>query len=67
MTAIFSALGRLDRAIDRNREIKKVRPIEKSGDKTDMKDKGHNGDRRWDESDLDYLLRMHEKNKDTTS
>ena len=44
-----------------------VKPVQKSGDKTDMKDKGHNGDRRWDESDLDYLLRMHEKNKDTTS
>jgi len=67
MTAIFEALKRLDGAIDRNREIKKVRPVEKSGDKKDMKEKGKNGDRRWDESDIDYLLRMHEKNKDATA
>lgn len=40
MTAILSALERLDRAIDRNREIKKIREIQKSGDKTDLKDKG---------------------------
>lgn len=67
MTAILSALERLDRAIDRNREIKKIREIQKSGDKTDLKDKGKNGDRRWDESELDYMLRLHEKNKDTNA
>jgi len=53
MTAIFEALKRLDGAIDRNRQIKKVRPVEKSGDKKDVgKERGSNGDRKPDTEDL---------------